>query len=268
MIHPLQALLLGAVEGLTEFLPVSSTGHLILAGRLLGLHGASVTTFEIVIQAGAVGAIVVLYRSRLASCWRGLQGHDPSGRRLLINLLVTCLPAAVAGLLLHRAITAYLFETWPVIAALAVGGIVMIGVGRRCDARPPSKTLDTLMPADALLIGCAQALSLWPGTSRAMVTILAGLLCGLSGRDAAAYSFLAAVPTLGAATLFEAYHGGGLLLRDVPASSLACGFGAAAVVAILAVRGFIKSLPRLGFAPFGWYRVGVAAAVWWAVAGR
>ena len=268
MIHPLQALLLGAVEGLTEFLPVSSTGHLILAGRLLGLHGASVTTFEIVIQAGALGAIVMLYRSRLVSCWRGLQGRDPSGRRLLSNLLVTFLPAAAAGLLLHRAITTSLFETWPVVAALAVGGIVMIGIGRRFEARPPSKTLDTLTLTDAFLIGGAQVFSLWPGTSRAMVTILAGLLCGLSGRDAAAYSFLLAVPTLGMATLFEACSSGGLLLHDVPAASLVCGFAAAAAVAVLAVRGFVESLPRLGLAPFGWYRVGVAAAVWWAAAGR
>ena len=268
MIQPLYALLLGAVEGLTEFLPISSTGHLILAGRLLNLHGAAVSTFEIVIQAGALGAIIVLYRARFVSCWRGLQGRDASGQRLLANLLVAFLPSGVAGLLLHRAITTYLFDTWPVITALAAGGIVMIGLGRRFDARTASKTLETLTPADAWLIGCAQALSLWPGTSRAMVTIIAGLLCGLSARDAATYSFLLAVPTLGAATLFEAWHGGQVLLRDIPAASLLCGFVAAAVVAVLTVRTFVESLPRIGLAPFGWYRVGLAAAVWWAVAGR
>ena len=266
--HPLHALLLGAVEGLTEFLPISSTGHLILASRLFHLHGAAVSTFEIVIQAGALGAIVVLYRARLVSCWRGLRGCDAAGQRLLVNLLVAFLPAAAAGLLLHHAITTYLFDTWPVITALAAGGIVMIGLGRRFDARTASKTLETLTPADAVLIGCAQALSLWPGTSRAMVTIIAGLLCGLSARDAAAYSFLLAVPTLGAATLFEAWKGGLVLLRDIPLASILCGFTAAAVVAVLAVRKFVESLPRIGLVPFGWYRVGLAAAVWWAVAGR
>ena len=268
MMHPLHALLLGAVEGLTEFLPISSTGHLILAGRLLHLHGAAVSIFEIVIQAGALGAIVILYRARLVSCWRGLHGRDASGQRLLANLLIAFLPAAAAGLLLHQTITAYLFDTWPVIAALAAGGGLMIGLGRRFAARPASKTLETLTPADALLIGCAQALSLWPGTSRAMVTIIAGLLCGLSARDAATYSFLLALPTLGAATLFEAWHGGAVLLRDIPATSILCGFAAAAVVAVLAVRSFVESLPRIGLAPFGWYRVGLAAAVWWAAAGR
>ena len=266
--HPLHALLLGAVEGLTEFLPISSTGHLILVGHLLGLHGAAVNTFQIVIQAGALGAILVLYRVRLASCWRGLQGRDASGRRLLINLLVSFLPAAVAGFLLHRPITTYLFDAWPVIVALAAGGALMIGLGRRFEVRRPSKSLDMLTPADALLIGCAQVLALWPGTSRAMVTIVTGLLLGLSGQDAATYSFLLALPTLGAATLFGAYSGGGLLLREISVASVLCGFGASAVVAVLAVRGFVRALPRLGLVPFGWYRVGLAAVMWWVGAGR
>lgn len=264
MIQPGEAAVLGFVEGLTEFLPVSSTGHLILASHLLGLHGEAVKTFEVVIQAGALAAVLGLYRARVRSMWQGLLGRDAEGWRLLANLVVSFLPAASAGVLLHRTIKAQLFSTWPVVAALAAGGLLMIGVDvwlRRRGAAV-GKTLPSLTRRDALLIGIAQCLSLWPGTSRAMVTILAGMLLGLPAAVAAEYSFLLALPTLGAATVFDLVSGGQALWREAGGLSLLCGFLVAAVTAALAVRGFIRYVTRRGLAPFGWYRLGLAAVVW------
>jgi len=264
VIQPLDAILLGTVEGLTEFLPVSSTGHLILTAQLLGLHSEAAKTFEVVIQAGALLAAAALYRSRVAAMWRGLWGADPAGRNLLLNLLIGTAPALVAGLLFHRAIKAHLFAAGPVILALAVGGLVMIGVDRWVGprARASSRTLDSVTRKEALLIGLAQCVSLWPGTSRAMVTMLAGLGLGLPPAAAAELSFLLALPTLGAATLFDALHGGSVLLQEASAVSLACGFLFAAVVAAAAMTGFVRYVVRRGLAPFGWYRIGLAAAVW------
>jgi undecaprenyl-diphosphatase len=266
MLHPVEAVLLGILEGLTEFLPVSSTGHLILAAHFLRLEGEAVKTFEIVIQAGALGAVLVLYRARAAAIWRGLLGRDPAGRQLLLKLLASFLPAAVIGVALHRVIKAHLFGVAPVVAALAAGGVLMLWVDRRTRRHPEGgRTLETLTMAEAWGIGAAQCLSLWPGASRAMVTIVAGLLVGLPGPAAAEYSFLLAVPTLGAATLFDAVTGGAVLLERIGPASVASGFAAAAVVATVAIRGFLAYLTRRGLAPFGWYRLGLAALVWMVV---
>ncbi len=264
MLSPLQAALLGVVEGLTEFLPISSTGHLILAARVLRVHGEAVRTFEVVIQAGALVAVVGLYRASVRAMWRGLWGRDAFGRRLVVNLTVSVAPSAVAGVLLHRVIKARLFSVWPVVAALALGGVVMIVMDRWLKAHPPpaAKRLETITVAEALVIGLAQCLSLWPGMSRAMVTIVGGLLLGWPATVAAEYSFLLALPTLGAATLFDAASGGAVLLRDVSGVSLLCGFAASGIVALLAIRGFIRYLTHRGLSPFGWYRLALAAAVW------
>lgn len=267
MLSPLQATILGIVEGLTEFLPVSSTGHLILVSRLLDLRGEAVNTFDVVIQSGALVAVLGLYRHQIRSMWRGLMGRDRAGQALLSALAVSFLPAAIVGALLHRVITTRLFQVGPVVGALAIGGLLMIGVDRWAKARDPERlrTLESIGFRMALFIGCAQCLALWPGTSRAMVTILAGLLAGLSATAAAEYSFLLALPTLGAATVFDLVSGGEILLRDAGVVSIGCGFLTAAIVAALAIRGFIQVVTRRGLAPFGWYRVGVAALVWWAV---
>ena len=263
MISPLQATLLGVVEGLTEFLPVSSTGHLILAGRLLRLHGEAIKTFEVVIQGGALAAVFSLYRARVASMWRGLMGQDAAGSALLIKVLVSVLPAAAAGVLLRHVIKARLFATWPVVAALGVGGMLMVGVERRLrDRAAGSMALESLTLRSALLIGCAQCLSLWPGTSRAMVTIVAGRVLGLPAAVAAEYSFLLALPTLGAATLFDVATGARGLVQQVGTFSIICGVTAAALMATLSVRGFLRCVTRWGLAPFGWYRIGLAAVVW------
>jgi undecaprenyl-diphosphatase len=283
--EPGQAVMLGLVEGITEFLPVSSTGHLILAARWLKLQGEAVDTFAVVIQAGALGAVVGLYRARVAAMWRGLLGRDAAGWALLLKLLLSFLPAAVAGLLLHRLIKAWLFDVWPVVAALARGGVAMIALDRRLRARGrgesgpamreedaeggrrAAKTLDALTFREALVIGCAQCLALWPGTSRAMVTILAGMLVGLPATAAAEYSFLLALPTLGAATVLGAFIGGEQLVQQVGMTTTAAGFAAAAVVAALAMRGLVRYLTRHGLALFGWYRLGLAAVVWIAARG-
>lgn len=265
---PIQAALLGVVEGLTEFLPVSSTGHLILVSRWLRLRGEAVDTFDIVIQAGALAAVAGFYSHQVASMWRGLLGQDAPGRQLLGRLVVSFLPAAAAGLALHRTITAHLFRVWPVVSAIALGGVVMIFAARWLARRAPGpgKPLRSLTLNDALLIGCAQVLSLWPGTSRSMVTMVAALLLGFSAPAAAEYSFLLALPTLGAATLFDAMRGGHVLWREAGGLSLACGFAAAAVVAVAAIRGLLFGLTRWGLAPFGWYRIGLAGLVWMVMA--
>lgn len=247
----LQSVILGAVEGLTEFLPVSSTGHLILASAWMGLHGEAVKTFNVVIQAGALAAVLGLYGRRLVSF------------PLLKNLLIAFLPAAVAGLLLHRVVKEHLFGTHPVAVALAVGGLFMIGLDRwwRRRVTPPSRGLETLGTNEAFMIGLVQCLALWPGTSRSMVTISAALLMGFSAPAAAEFSFLLALPTLGAATLFDAAKNGEGLLQIASFQVLAAGFAVAAVTAALAMRWLVATLNRIGLAPFGWYRIGLALAI-------
>ncbi len=259
-----QAVVLGIVEGLTEFLPVSSTGHLILASWVLDIRGEAVKTFSIVIQGGALGAVLGLYRREVAAMCRGLVGRDPAGRRLATNLLVSFIPVGIAGFLLHPFIKRWLFSVWPVVAALGIGGVAMILFDRwmsfggllmrRC-------TLEELTPREALWIGLAQVLSLWPGTSRAMVTLMAGMGLGLSATAAAEYSFLLALPTLGAATLFDtARNIEGIFFELGPACVLA-GFFASAIVAAFAVRGFLNYLTERKLAPFGWYRISLAIAL-------
>ncbi len=249
-----QAILLGAIEGMTEFLPVSSTGHLLLASHALQLHGEPLKSFEVVIQAGALVAVASLYRARIGAM----------GRHLLRNLLLSFFPAAVVGVLTHRIIKQHLFETWPVVAALALGGLLMIGLDRWLARRvaPPVRSLESLTSREALMIGLAQCVSLWPGMSRAMVTLVAGLFVGLPATAAAEYSFLLALPTLGAATLFDAAQGAQGLGEEVGWGAVACGFVTAAVVATLVMRAFVQYLTRRGLSPFGWYRLGLAAAVW------
>lgn len=267
---PSDAILLGLLEGLTEFLPVSSTGHLILASYVIGARGGAVKAFEVVIQSGAVLAVLGLYWSSALSMWRGALGRDPDGRRLLVNLLVSFLPAAVAGLLLHDVIKDALFGVRPVITALAAGGVVMIMVDRwrRAHPLPPGRerTLRTLTTRDALIIGVAQCLSLWPGMSRAMVTMLAGLSRGLSPVEAARYSFLLALPTLGAATALDMIVHGDALWREIGPDAVAYGLATAGLTAAVAITFLVRYLTRHGLEVFGWYRLGLAGAVWWLAA--
>jgi undecaprenyl-diphosphatase len=255
-----QAGILGAVEGLTEFLPVSSTGHLILAAHAMGLFDKVMKDFEIVIQGGALLAVLWLYRGRVLEALRGLARPGSPGSRLLLGLFVAFLPAAVLGLALHHKIEEHLFGPLPVAAALFVGGVVMVLFERWHRARggtPAYESVDAIPIRVAFLIGVFQCASLWPGTSRSMVTILAGLLLGCSAVAAAEFSFLLALPTLGAATFYGFWKSREALLHGtaVGPAAMAVGVLAAAVVAGIAIRSFIRWLTRHGLEPFGWYRI-------------
>jgi len=261
-----QAVILGVVEGLTEFLPVSSTGHLILVSHAMGLIGSAVDAFEIVIQAGALLAVVWLYRARLGEILAGIFRGDPRGRALLLKLFVAFLPAAAVGLVAHHWVEEHMFGPRPVAIALILGGILMIWIARGRGERNAHATIqnvDDLPLVAAFWVGVAQCLSLWPGTSRSMVTILAALLLGATPVVAAEFSFLLALPTLGAATLFDlAKHHHELLGPDVGGPLiLLTGLIVSAIVAVIAIRGFLKFLTSRGLAPFGWYRIALGALV-------
>jgi undecaprenyl-diphosphatase len=261
------AILLGIVEGLTEFLPVSSTGHLVLVGHWLGLgdDDPATSSFEIVVQLGAILAVVAHYRVLLGERLRGLFTGDARSRRLLVALLLAFAPAAVIGLVARKAIKAHLFGTLPVAAALVVGGVAMIVV-ERVRARRKLTGLDGLenvTPGRALTIGFAQCLSMWPGTSRSMCTIVAGQLSGLSTATAAEFSFLLALPTLGAATLYEGLKARHVLVANVGVVSLGVGLVVSFVVAWAVIATFLKYLKSRGLEPFGWYRVVLGLLVLW-----
>lgn len=267
----LDVLLLGIMEGLTEFLPVSSTGHLILLGERLGQHDDAAKTLEIVIQLGAVIAVVLYYRRRLGKLLRGLLERDPAAVRLTLALGIAFVPAAVVGLALHKAIKRALFHTGPVAWALIVGGVAMFVADRIVRARaakaPREETagadeLERVTPKRALAIGLAQCLSLWPGASRSMTTIVGAQLSGLSTAAAAEFSFLLAIPTLGAATLFDlAKNGRALLEAPSGASLLLFGMAVSFAVALLVIAAFLRYLRRFGLVPFAAYRILLGALV-------
>ena len=261
-----QAAVLGLVEGITEYLPVSSTGHLILTSSLLHLDHPetkdALDAYLVVIQGGAILAVVFLYWERIVQMVRGVVGRDPDGVRLAANLVLAFIPAAVAGVLLHKTIKAVLFSDWPVVAALAVGGLWMIWLGgRRAGGK---RDVTAISWQTALGIGLFQTLALWPGTSRSMVTIGGGMILGLSAVAAAEFSFLLGLPTLGAACVHDLAgnlrHGGPSMFDQLGAAPMALGFVVATVAAVLAVRWLVSFLTRHGLAPFGWYRLVLSAA--------
>ena len=226
MEHPslLVALFLGVVEGLTEFLPVSSTGHLIVAGSLAGYTGEQAKMFEIVIQSGAILAVAWEYRAKLVHVAMGLAG-DPAARRFAANLAIAFVPAAVLGLLFAKAIKSVLFAPVPVACAFVLGAFVILWAERR-QARNPAGVriddIDAMRWTDALKVGCAQAFALIPGTSRSGATIIGAMLFGFSRRVATEFSFFLAIPTLLAATAYELMKGRALLATaDLPASAWA-----------------------------------------------
>jgi undecaprenyl-diphosphatase len=258
------ALLLGVIEGLTEFLPVSSTGHLILLGAWLGHDGEASKTLDVVIQLGAVLAVVVYFRARLAETLRGVLRREPHSLRLALALVLAFLPSAVVGLLFHKAIKARLFGPGPVAVALIAGGVLMIAVEayRKRQRALGLDRLEDVTPPRAVSIGLWQCASLWPGASRSMSTIVGGQLSGLSTAAAAEFSFLLAIPTLGAATLFDLAKNGHAIL-DTPggASALVVGLVVSFVVALLVIAVFLRYLKRFGLAPFGWYRIALGVVV-------
>ena len=262
------AVLLGVVEGLTEYLPVSSTGHLVLVGHWLGLRDddPATSSFEIVIQLGAILAVVAHYRSLLLDRVRGLFAREPTAWRLLGALGTAFVPTAIAGLVLRKTIKAHLFGPTPVAAALVVGGIAMIVVERARRGTRGENGLEHVSTSRALAIGLGQCLSLWPGASRAMCTIVAGQLTGLSTATAAEFSFLLALPTLGAATIYEGFKARHALGASVGSASVAAGMLVSFVVAWAVIATFLRYLRSRGLEPFGWYRIVAGGLVLWAFA--
>ncbi len=258
-----QAVVLGLVEGITEYLPVSSTGHLILTERLLGLPATAATdAYAICIQGGAILAVVGLYFKRLLQMARGLLGRDAEGRRLLACLVVGVLPAVVAGLLLESHIKRVLFGLWPVAAAWLVGGVAILLVTRwleRARTEPATGTpLADITWRVALGVGCAQCLAMWPGTSRSLVTILAGVLLGLTLEAAVELSFLLGVVILTGAAGKDALAHGPAIVAEIGIGNALLGVVVAGVSAAVAVAFLVAYLRRHSLAVFGWYRIALA----------
>jgi undecaprenyl-diphosphatase len=257
-----QALVLGLVEGLTEYLPVSSTGHLLVTQRLLGI-GASeaANAYAIAIQAGAIAAVIGLYRKRVAQICLGLVGKDPGGTRLLLSLVVGFLPAAVLGLALDSRIEQYLFGPWPVVIAWAAGGLLLLALGPWVQRAHDGLPFEAIGPRIAFWIGLAQCAALWPGVSRSLATILGGLAAGLSVLAAVEFSFLLGLLTLGAATAYKALGSGRVMLEAYGPLALAVGFVAAWLSAVLSVRWMLSWLGRRSFGIFGIWRLAAAGIV-------
>jgi len=254
-----KALVLGVVEGLTEFLPISSTGHLILAGDLLGFSDDKAKVFEIVIQTGAMLAIVWEYRIKFWSVLAGLTS-DRASQRFALNLIVAFMPAAVLGLAFSKLIKSYLFHAIPVALAFIVGGFIILWVERFLRPRPRVERVDDMTWIDALKVGFAQAFALIPGTSRSGATIIGGMLFGLSRKAATEFSFFLAVPTLVAAGAYDFWKNRALFsVGDV--GLFAVGSITAFVSAFLCVRWLLRYIATHDFTPFAWYRVAFGAAV-------
>jgi undecaprenyl-diphosphatase len=248
----LKAALLGVVEGLTEFLPVSSTGHLILAGDLLDFNDEKGKVFEIVIQFAAILAVCWEYRTKILSVIAGLPGEQ-AARRFTTNLFIAFLPAAVLGLLFASKIKQYLFAPVPVALAFIIGGLFILWAEKR-DHRITVETVDDMGWRDALKVGCAQALALIPGTSRSGATIIGGLFFGLSRKAATEFSFFLAIPTLFAATVYEVVKYRDMFLaKDI--SMFAVGGITSFVSAFLCVRWLLRYISHHDFSAFAWYRI-------------
>jgi undecaprenyl-diphosphatase len=282
----LEATILGLVEGVTEYLPISSTGHLIIAAALLGLDGpeekAAVDAFLIVIQGGAILAVLGLYWSRVRQMLAGLAGRNEIGGRLLRNLVIAFMPAGILGPLLNDTIQRHLFAASPVLIALGVGGIVMIGLtpwqrrffhgGGHDDPENMHSFVDLehLTWRRALLIGLLQCVAMWPGTSRSMMTIVGGMVTGLRPKQAAEFSFLLGLPTLGGACVYSL--AGNLLgaeenmFETLGVAPLVVGISVATISAAIAIKWLVGYLSRHGVAVFGWYRLAlcvVLGVLWW-----
>jgi undecaprenyl-diphosphatase len=255
-----EAVILGLVEGVTEFIPVSSTGHLIVAGDWLGQVDERAKTFDIFIQLGAILAIVWLYRARLLRAVDGARS-DPASRRFILNLAISFVPAAAVGFLIHDWIKAHLFSTSVVAWALILGGIAILLI-EWWSPRTKYDEVSEVPPTTALGVGLAQVLSLIPGTSRSGATIMGGYALGLSRRAATELSFFLAIPIMFAATLFDlAKSAGALSATDVP--FFATGFVVSFVSALIVVKAFLSYVSHHSFAAFAWYRIAFGAFLLW-----
>ncbi len=248
----LKALILGIIEGLTEFLPISSTGHLILVSDLLDFNDERGKVFAIAIQLGAILAVCWEYRSKIMEVVSGI-GSSPSANQFVLNLFVAFLPAAILGLLFIKTIKYYLFHPIPVATALIIGGVVILWAERREHVTEVDQ-VDDMSWKHALKVGLAQCFALIPGTSRSGATIIGGLLFGLSRKAAAEFSFFLAIPIMFAATLYDVYKNRDILVID-DVSMFAVGFIAAFISALLTIRSLIRFVSNHDFTIFAWYRI-------------
>jgi undecaprenyl-diphosphatase len=252
------AFLMGVVEGLTEFLPISSTGHLILLGELIGFEGPPGKVFEISIQLGAILAVIVVFRQTLLDLAFNMWRPGPQ-RFYAVNIALAFLPAAVIGATLHGTITRLLFDPYVVCAALILGGIAIIVI-ERFRPRADIRSVPEIGPLAAVLIGFGQALAMIPGTSRSGATIITALLVGADRRTAAEFSFVLAIPTMLAATVYSLWKA----RNELDAAGLgqiAVGFVVAFIVALVVVRWLMSVIARIGFTPFGWYRIALGSVM-------
>lgn len=274
-----QAATLGLIEGITEYLPISSTGHLILADAWLGLRGSpgltaeqldAIEAFEIVIQSGAIVAVLYVYIGHVRRMIAGLLGKDEAGKKLFINVVAAFIPAAVIGFGIHKLLKQLQHE-WPTVIALAVGGVAMILFERSQlakDRRAHGLGVESMTIKKSVTVGLMQCVAMWPGTSRSMMTILGGELVGLSPVAAAEFSFLLGLPTLLAATAFKALKEGRVLMEHIGVDAMSVGLVVAAISAFACVRGLLVYLTRRGLEPFGWYRLVLAGVVSWYLLSR
>lgn len=260
LVEYLKAVVMGTVEGITEFLPVSSTGHLIITGDLIDFDGPLASTFEVAIQLGAILAVCWLYRGKIAAVARSA-ARDAGAQRFLINLALAFLPSAALGFLLHEQITTHLFNPLTVAWALIGGGVLILAV-EHWHEPVDVVDVDAMDWKHALKIGCAQTLALIPGTSRSGATIIGGVLFGLSRQAATEFSFFLAIPTMFAATGYDVYKN----LEGFDSDQVglfAVGFVTAFVSALLAVKGFIRYVAHHDFSAFAWYRILFGGLVLW-----
>ncbi|MGF6922200.1 undecaprenyl-diphosphate phosphatase [Paraburkholderia sp. 40] len=253
-----KALILGVVEGLTEFLPVSSTGHLIVVGSLLDFSDEHAKTFDVVIQLGAILAVCWEFRRRIGNVIVGLPSR-PEARRFALSVIIATIPAVVLGLLFEKSIKEGLFSPVPVAFALVAGGVVILWAEARQRARGDAavrvRSIDDLSPLDALKVGLAQCFALIPGTSRSGSTIIGGMLFGIERRAATEFSFFLAIPIIFGATAYELYKDWHLLTTDA-LGSFALGFAAAFVSAFVCIRWLLRYVASHDFTVFAWYRIG------------
>ncbi|WP_309383324.1 undecaprenyl-diphosphate phosphatase [Cerasicoccus frondis] len=284
----LDALILGLVEGITEYLPISSTGHLILTNVALGLDSDTVLTddagqpimtddgpltmegfanaYTIIIQAGAIAAVILLYWSRLIDMLMGVFGKSRSGLLLLRNILVAFMPAVVLGLLFDDIIERLLFHPVPIAIALAAGAVLMLGVERWRKKQPPanegnSQDLHELSIKQSLIVGFLQCVAMWPGTSRSMMTIVGGYVIGLTPKRAAEFSFLLGLITLSAASAYKALTLGPVMVKALDPGPALFGIVVAWISAMFAVKWLVNYLAKHGLSIFAWYRIALAVAV-------
>lgn len=264
------AVLLGVIEGVTEYLPVSSTGHLLVTQRALGISDdphrkTAADAYAIAIQFGAIVAVLVLYWRRLFSAVRGLVGRDPEGRRIALALLAAFVPAAVIGVVAEQLIKERLFALWPIVGAWLAGGLVILAVAAadRRSSRTPlaGMSLEQLTVGRAVGVGLLQCVAMWPGVSRSLVTILGGRLVGLSTAAAVEFSFLLGFVTLTAATVFETLKDGREMAATLGVTAPLVGVVVAFVSAIVAVKWMVGYLQRHSLAVFGWYRLALGVLV-------